>query len=126
MRISDWSSDVCSSDLELAAIVALGKPSVVVGDRPAAEGVPVTSVDKIAAAGNDGADLPDAVAAVAKAPTSGGSTGRPKLILSGAPGLTPAVTPAKIGRATSELQSLMRISSAAFCLTKQQTLPSIL
>src|SRR3546814_4570096 len=93
MRISDWSSDVCSSDLELAAIVALGKPSVVVGDRPAAEGVPVTSVDKIAAAGNDGADLPDAVAAVAKAPTSGGSTGRPKLILSGAPGLTPAVTP---------------------------------
>src|SRR3546814_6815490 len=64
---------------ELAAIVALGKPSVVVGDRPAAEGVPVTSVDKIAAAGNDGADLPDAVAAVAKAPTSGGSTGRPKL-----------------------------------------------
>src|SRR3546814_1756798 len=105
MRISDWSSDVCSSDLtpqplsfrlpaaELAAIVALGKPSVVVGDRTAAEGVPVTSVDKIAAAGNDGADLPDAVAAVAKAPTSGGSTGRPKLILSGAPGLTPAVTP---------------------------------
>src|SRR3546814_19796119 len=42
MRISDWSSDVCSSDV---------------------------------------------------APTSGGSTGRPKLILSGAPGLTPAVTP---------------------------------
>src|SRR3546814_2752067 len=117
MRISDWSSDVCSSDLtpqplsfrlpaaELAAIVALGKPSVVVGDRPAAEGVPVTSVDKIAAAGNDGADLPDAVAAVAKAPTSGGSTGRSE-------------------EHTSELQSLMRISYAVLCLktTKLKTI----
>ena len=80
---------------ELEAIVALGKPRVVVGD-PAIEGresVQVTSIGEIEAAGDADSDLPDAVAVVAKAPTSGGSTGRPKLILSGAPGLTPAVTP---------------------------------
>ncbi|MBB5705473.1 AMP-binding protein [Sphingopyxis panaciterrulae] len=78
---------------ELEAIVALGKPRIVVGDPAMGERVRITSVDEVQAAGDADVDLPDAVAAVAKAPTSGGSTGRPKLILSGTPGLTPAVTP---------------------------------
>jgi len=39
---------------------------------------------------NDDSDLEDRIAPVLKAPTSGGSTGRPKLILSGSAGVTQA------------------------------------
>jgi len=77
----------------LAAIVALAAPALVIGQFDDAERG-FTSVARIEAANASDGDLPDVVAPVAKAPTSGGSTGRPKLILSGAPGLTLAVTPA--------------------------------
>jgi bile acid-coenzyme A ligase len=70
-------------DRELEAIIELADPAVVVGvdhaDRPVvAQGwrPPDTLADD---------DLPDAVAPAWKAPTSGGSTGRPKLIVSGDP-----------------------------------------
>ena len=71
--------------LELEAIIELADPPVVVGAevvgrrslpmgfRPPDDG--------------DGASLPDAIAAAWKAPTSGGSTGRPKLIVSGDPSI---------------------------------------
>ena len=68
---------------ELEAIIELAEPVVVVGvehaDRPV---VPrgYRPPDDL-----DDADLPDAVAPAWKAPTSGGSTGRPKLIVSGDP-----------------------------------------
>ena len=58
---------------------------------------PVMTVADILALSDDDADLPDAVPAISKAPTSGGSTGRPKLILAGQPGLSPEVTPAEGG-----------------------------
>lgn len=79
---------------ELAAILDLVKPSLVVG-APADQlgshtGVPQgfeppehTSAD----------DLPRAVAPVWKAPTSGGSTGRPKVILATQPGVLDSVAP---------------------------------
>jgi bile acid-coenzyme A ligase len=66
---------------ELQQIIELADPSLVVGrsavaDRP---GVPVG----FEADDSVGADrLPDAIAPALKAPTSGGSTGRPKLIVS--------------------------------------------
>jgi bile acid-coenzyme A ligase len=41
----------------------------------------------------DDGPVPDAVSPAWKAPTSGGSTGRPKLILAGQPGVTPKETP---------------------------------
>ena len=67
---------------ELEALIALADPALVVGldqsSRPwVAGGLEVEAYD-------DG-PLPDAWAASWKAPTSGGSTGRPKLILSGTP-----------------------------------------
>ena len=67
-------------------IIALARPALVVGaqgsDR-SCEGVPATYEPPPSL--SDGA-LPDIIAPHWRAPTSGGSTGRPKLIVSGAPG----------------------------------------
>ncbi|MDX6199867.1 MAG: bile acid-coenzyme ligase [Actinomycetota bacterium] len=68
---------------ELEAVVDLADPPLLVGlDLPGRNSVPAG----FDASGYDDAPLPDSVAASWKAPTSGGSTGRPKLILSGTPG----------------------------------------
>jgi bile acid-coenzyme A ligase len=68
---------------ELAVVVDLADPPLVVGlELPGRRSVPAG----FDASGYDDAPLPDAVATSWKAPTSGGSTGRPKLILSGTPG----------------------------------------
>ena len=73
---------------ELAAIVELAKTPIVVSDTPMAAPAPVVSSGELLAASADESDLPDAVSPSWKAPTSGGSTGRPKLIVSGTAGLT--------------------------------------
>ena len=78
---------------ELEAIVALADPPVVLGVAPGT--LPgracLTAADVAAIIGGPAAvyvePLPDAVSPAWKAPTSGGSTGRPKLIVSGDPGL---------------------------------------
>src|SRR3546814_1664358 len=86
MRISDWSSDVCSSDLSSAASWPRGlrarNSCSTKGRRRRTDG-PVFTMS-----------LPE------RSRTS--------------------IRASKIGRATSELQSLMRISYAVFCL-KQKT-----
>src|SRR3954452_1310269 len=71
---------------ELEAIVELADPTLVVGVEPS------TCPDRVCLpAGHepppdlDSSPLPDAVSPAWKAPTSGGSTGRPKLIVSGDP-----------------------------------------
>ncbi len=68
---------------ELAAIVELARTPIVVSDMPVAAPAPVVSSGELLAASDDERDLPDAVSPSWKAPTSGGSTGRPKLIVSG-------------------------------------------
>src|SRR3546814_9164100 len=100
MRISDWSSDVCSSDLrgERSHHAALLE-----GRRP------VTCAE-VAALGAAGA-----------AARLGHRSSRPKP-LCGDNRRKPAA--AHYGRSeehTSELQSLMRISYAVFCLKKKNT-----
>src|SRR3546814_8933324 len=115
MRISDWSSDVCSSDLRLG--------------REAAEDDAVHRADPRAgehrrrALGNHRHIDGDAVALldaellqrVREADDVGEQRGiadRPRLAIGG------------VGRSeehTSELQSLMRISYAVFCLKKKKT-----
>ena len=54
--------------------------------RGAGPGTP-GRVDRRSACADDDSDLPDAIAPSWKAPTSGGSTGRPKLIVAGQPGV---------------------------------------
>jgi bile acid-coenzyme A ligase len=72
---------------ELAAIVDLADPRVILGTEPDA------FVDRICrplgyvapTVASDVKPLPDAISLAWKAPTSGGSTGRPKLIVAGQP-----------------------------------------
>lgn len=75
---------------ELAAIVELASPKVVVGVEPGSdmasllpEGVHVLPKGYTPSAELSDDPLPDATSPAWKAPTSGGSTGRPKLIVSG-------------------------------------------
>jgi bile acid-coenzyme A ligase len=73
---------------ELATIVDLADPGVVLGAATGTFGDricrPFGYVAPTAAA--DAEPLPDAISPAWKAPTSGGSTGRPKLIVAGQPG----------------------------------------
>lgn len=70
---------------ELDAIAELADTPLVIGNAEIQCMRPVISAEALIAAGADDSDLPDVVAPSWKAPTSGGSTGRPKLIVSGAP-----------------------------------------
>jgi bile acid-coenzyme A ligase len=73
--------------VEMKAIADLAGSPVVVNDAPLDIGRPVVSIAELLALGDDESDLPDALSPSWKAPTSGGSTGRPKLIVAGSPGV---------------------------------------
>ena len=86
---------------ELAQIVALAQPSLVIGFDLAVHPGHQVLASNPSIDGHDEAPLfPERVAPAYKAPTSGGSTGRPKIILSGTPAVLPVVggkpTPAGI------------------------------
>lgn len=72
---------------EMKAIADLAGSPIVVNDTPLDIGRPVVSIAELLALSDDASDLPDTISPAWKAPTSGGSTGRPKLIVSGAPGV---------------------------------------
>src|SRR3546814_10251450 len=114
LRISDWSSDVCSSDL-----AAVGRAAVVGGvpDRQAGH----------AADGNPGG--------TGGAAAQAGRQHRARGVQHGAGRIVHFASEHDAARAeglgvrseehTSELQSLMRISYAVFCLTKNRRSPAI-
>ncbi len=78
---------------ELEAIMELAKTPIVIAAFDHKIDKPLVNIADIAALADDESDLPDVIAPVSKAPTSGGSTGRPKLILAGQPGVTAAEIP---------------------------------
>src|SRR3546814_7874964 len=110
MRISDWSSDVCSSDLEFFA-------------DPQLETFVATALER-------NRDLAVAVAQIQEARGLYRIQDAERLPALGASGdVTRSRTPGStIGirseEHTSELQSLMRISYAVFCLKKKNTIKS--
>src|SRR3546814_8056698 len=121
MRISDWSSDVCSSDLP-NAVTALALCFGLSGIRFAVGGEWERAVLMVLVAGVlDGLD-----GRVARMLHGESKFGAELDSLSDA--ISFGVSPAlflflgslRIGRDTSELQSLMRISYAFLCLKKQQ------
>src|SRR3546814_10849271 len=114
MRISDWSSDVCSSDLDppvgvgadVEAVIIIEGGAAILQLGPNAAAVAQQQVDAVLAeqgGAGDGLGL-DAVGAAALGPFDLGCIRR---------GL-------RSEEHTSELQSLMRISYAVFCLNKKK------
>jgi bile acid-coenzyme A ligase len=92
---------------ELAAIVELAGSKVVVGAPAAADDLLPSSAARLPLghvpdAGFTDAPLADVVSPAWKAPTSGGSTGRPKLIVSGDPALFDTEAPPPLGMAPDD------------------------
>src|SRR3546814_8908445 len=131
MRISDWSSDVCSSDLGYYnAVITGGLPACAGFQSATTEGTfdsTYLSCDVPFAGGDAGPE------AAAFAAGSNNSTGTSTLTGTFINGANEAAVPPYAGLAavnasfvdvrseehTSELQSLMRISYAVFCLKKK-------
>src|SRR3546814_6577328 len=118
MRISDWSSDVCSSDLVMTALLKLGQE---VDDFDA--------WDFIDFVDDKGAFTPNQVAMIFWRMGSAGVNYRPadwKVRMRRDSDwrqlrtMKPAAFKRRSEEHTSELQSLMRISYAVFCLKKKK------
>src|SRR3546814_1585158 len=113
MRISDWSSDVCSSDLDTPVSVTMqkdGDVAVVIVNNP-----PVNALSWHVRWGLkehfEAALADDGVKAIVLR-CDGGT------FIAGAD-ISEFGKPPRSEEHTSELQSLMRISYAVFCLTKK-------
>jgi len=81
---------------EMKAIIDLANSPIVISDAPLDIGRPVVATADLLNASDDESDLPDVISPSWKAPTSGGSTGRPKLIVAGQPGVVMTVAAARM------------------------------
>src|SRR3546814_4826372 len=110
MRISDWSSDVCSSDLELVGLPARISAAALCGWHIIGVGGPVHRRGDSGRGSKDHvrADLRDCGDCPCGRP---GGTSQCLVQMDRAAG--------RSEEHTSELQSLMRISYAVFCLKKK-------
>src|SRR3546814_3132277 len=109
MRISDWSSDVCSSDLLRSEAAAAASWSASGADRLATE-VPKRRRDSTSSSGSAGM-LAKVISGRRPVPVTRMVADRPCTLASAA---------MRSEEHTSELQSLMRISYAVFCLKKKK------
>src|SRR3546814_3541284 len=131
MRISDWSSDVCSSDLDDGAVVLLER--IVAGSSGSAlahstlarfevlhleEGVAADRGDLVGVAPARAGDVVGQEVAGA-GHDLGALAGRQRPVALGLDGDRHRLGPGRSEEHTSELQSLMRISYAVFCLKKK-------
>src|SRR3546814_7321660 len=116
MRISDWSSDVCSSDLRMVGSSHkwTGLPS---RSSHEGDGHATTTSPHCRRACHYGEHRVHAIAAIA------GPRNKPTVAARGCSGARRAESVASDGRSeehTSELQSLMRISYSVFCLKQKK------
>src|SRR3546814_1347508 len=124
MRISDWSSDVCSSDLlDRGAIVighqllALDAPAHALAFQRVGELAEI-DIDQIGRPAVDRHLIPAPL--LARAVNFGNViAGRERLAVADLDGRKPLREEIRSEEHTSELQSLMRISYAVFCLKYQ-------
>ena len=72
---------------EAEAVMELAATPIVIAEETFESSRPRFDVAALLALSEDESPTPDRIAPIYKAPTSGGSTGRPKLILSGRPGV---------------------------------------
>src|SRR3546814_6522721 len=114
MRISDWSSDVCSSDLsrQCASFITRGVMSTTTEPAKRCAAGPVSTCQRTEAP----RDQPTPIASWRSSDWARPETSAASCSIVGA-------SPTARDRSeehTSELQSLMRISYAVFCLKKKQ------
>src|SRR3546814_2230127 len=109
MRISDWSSDVCSSDLECVCLLVL---HLAAGAALAHERRRRLSTQPARAVGLPDAELPGLSATGLRVPARQWRAASAR---------ARHLRDSRSEEHTSELQSLMRISYAAFCLKKKTT-----
>src|SRR3546814_4377126 len=128
MRISDWSSDVCSSDLfwRWGGITHVDRSIPGAGDVAAQHGTASAGIGKMALWRAETA-LQGADDVLTLAQRSQGALGigpqrptRAAALLRQAQLRQVLQTPDRSEEHTSELQSLMRISYAVFCLKKKK------
>src|SRR3546814_2286327 len=120
MRISDWSSDVCSSDLGTLPAAWPRTPDMADGALfPLGYGLTYASP------ATPWAPLPEVAVDAAADRHSWFAKGVPaaswSLVVAGPGGDRQTRLTARSEEHTSELQSLMRISYAVFCLKKKNT-----
>src|SRR3546814_6194787 len=123
MRISDWSSDVCSSDL----LVRVGTAEELAAEREGhrvGEGVDRglgrrVAGDQLVVRGGGGREAPHGGGGQQQGGGEDGSGADARLCGDHVSSLTGPS--ARSEGHTSELQSLMRSSYAVFCLTKKKT-----
>src|SRR3546814_8211806 len=122
MRISDWSSDVCSSDLTPAK----GKKSP--SCRPSQPNKNQHALPSTSPTSRSDTIRFEPKARATNMNDNMAVTGRPSISMvnAGTMAASSAVKKARLSMArseehTSELQSLMRISYAVFCLKKKKT-----
>src|SRR3546814_1799431 len=121
MRISDWSSDVCSSDLDSVRAFLAVLPAPV--DYGAIDDMPVDIVVLLLSPRDAGTDHLKALARVSRALRDREFLA--KLRGAGSPDAIYALISTYQARSeehTYELQSLMRISYTVFCLKIKNTL----
>src|SRR3546814_2620903 len=121
MRISDRSSDVCSSDLLRPRARRAGQPAI--GLRlalaGAAEAAPARSAPVSRRAAFEPATLPPCGKDTVRRPPMGAYRKSPEAIARLTPEQYRVTQESRSEEHTSELQSLMRISYAVFCLKKK-------
>src|SRR3546814_7130024 len=113
MRISDWSSDVCSSDLGAPQRRRLEHGTELeVGEVRRADGEGVALDVEV--------DLQQGAARRVRGQLEEARGGARRDRQPGEHGQAPVAAAGRSEEHTSELQSLMRISSAVFCLQKKK------
>src|SRR3546814_7659275 len=120
MRISDWSSDVCSSDLSGIILISLFGAESDCMEYELDDHTPRTCPDARLSQRIGGAKLCAAPAAGQRRPDRRKGISHPSRTGDGAPFLAERAGPARRSeKHTSEIQSLMRSSYAVFCLKKK-------
>src|SRR3546814_6088949 len=120
MRISDWSSDVCSSDLRLPELLDIRSPSVHSGMARIAREVLAPSLASHAMVeGTILVLLSDLCRGFSTRQPDGGPSRLTSRQLRAITEVIESERQARSEEHTSALQSLMRISYAVFCLKKK-------
>src|SRR3546814_9563599 len=117
MRISDWSSDVCSSDL---AGVGVSRKKVVPNSAATCSSTSTFIASMMCCIRRMRRDMPSIISIFSRIGCSRGiAESEPRIVARGLD-LVVLVTGGRSEEHTSELQSLMRISYAVFCLKKKK------